>query len=141
MNKSMGVLMFVLALVIGLVPLFTDCQAYGRAITTAAGGKVAMKCHWTASAEIGLALPLALIGVFNFISKRKETLLALNLISLVLGALVIAFPTVLIGVCANAAMPCNMIEKPVLLLSGILVIGAGLTVLVNVRRLAGQAAA
>ncbi len=126
MNKTMGILMIALALVIAIVPLFTDCLANGRTLATADGRFVPMKCHWTAIAEIGLAIPLALIGVFNFTSKRKETLRSLNMISLTLGTLVILFPTVLIGVCANAMMPCNMIEKPTLILSGILVMAASL---------------
>ncbi len=37
MNKSMGILMIALALVIGIVPIFTDCLANGRSLTTAEG--------------------------------------------------------------------------------------------------------
>src|SRR5512143_2257450 len=126
MNKTMVVVLIVLALVIAIVPLFTDCLANGRSLTTADGRSVPMKCHWTAIAEIGLAVPLLLIGVFNLTSKRKETFSTLNVIGVALGALVVLFPTVLIGVCANAMMPCNMIEKPTLMLSGILIVGASL---------------
>src|SRR5512134_3329918 len=118
MNKTMGILMIVLALAIAIVPLFTDCLANGRSLTTADGRSVPMKCHWTALAEIGMAVPLAMVGVFNLTSKRKETFRNLNLMGLALGALVVLFPTVLIGVCANASMPCNLIEEPTLILSG-----------------------
>jgi hypothetical protein len=100
-----------------------------------------MKCHWTAIAEIGLAVPLALVGVFNLASKRKETFRTLNLIGSALGVLVILFPTVLIGVCANASMPCNMIEKPALILSGILVVGASLVTLSSSRNFVEPVAA
>jgi hypothetical protein len=141
MNKTMGILMIVLALVIAIVPIFTDCLANGRSLTTADGRSVPMKCHWTALAEIGLAVPLALVGVFNFTSKRKETFRTLNLVSLALGALVIAFPTFLIGVCANASMPCNLVELPVLIMSGILVMGASLVTLVTTRNFIEPAAA
>jgi hypothetical protein len=141
MNKTMGVLMIALALVIAIVPLFTDCLANGRTLTTADGRSVPMKCHWTAIAEIGLAVPLALVGVFTFISKRKETLRTHNLVSLALGALVILFPTVLIGVCANPSMPCNLVEKPVLLASGILVMAASLVTLVTSRNIVEPVAA
>ena len=134
MNKTMGILMIVLALAIAIVPIFTDCLANGRSLTTADGRSVPMKCHWTALAEIGLAVPLLLIGVFNLTSKRKETFSTLNVIGLALGALVVLFPTVLIGVCANAAMPCNLIEKPLLILSGILVMGASLVALASTRK-------
>jgi hypothetical protein len=141
MNKTMGSLLIVLALVIAIVPIFTDCLANGRALTTDTGMKVPMKCHWTAIAEIGMAIPLALVGLFNFTSKRKETFRTLNLIGLGLGALVIAFPTVLIGVCANKAMPCNLIELPTLILSGILVMGASLITLVTTNKLVEPVAA
>ena len=133
MNKTMGILMIVLALVIAIVPLFTDCLANGRTLTTADGRSVPMKCHWTALAEIGLAVPLAMVGIFNLTSKRRETFRTLNLIGLVLGTLVILFPAVLIGVCANRAMPCNMIEMPALILSGVLVMGASLIALMASR--------
>ncbi|RPI96478.1 MAG: DUF4418 family protein [Chloroflexi bacterium] len=141
MNKTMGILMIVLALVIAIVPIFTDCLANGRSLTTQDGRSVPMKCHWTAIAEIGLAVPLALVGVFNLTSKRKETFRTLNLIGLALGALVVLFPTVLIGVCANPSMPCNMIEKPTLILSGILVVGASLVTLASSRNFVEPVAA
>jgi hypothetical protein len=141
MNKTMGILMIALALVIAIVPIFTDCLANGRSLTTADGRSVPMKCHWTALAEIGLAIPLALVGILNFTSKRKETLRSLNLIGLALGALVILFPTVLIGVCANPMMECNMIEKPTLILSGIVVMGASLVTLGTSRNFIEPAAA
>lgn len=141
MNKTMGVLLVVLALVIAIVPLFTDCLANGRTLTTADGRSVPMKCHWTAIAEIGLAAPLAFVGVFNFTSKRRETFRTLNLIGLVLGALVILFPTTLIGVCANRSMPCNMIELPALILSGVLVMSSSLTTLLSSRNFIEPAAA
>jgi hypothetical protein len=141
MNKAMGILLIVLALVIAIVPVFTDCLANGRSLTTADGRSVPMKCHWTAIAEIGLAVPLALVGVFNLTSKRKETFSTLNVIGVALGALVVLFPTVLIGVCANAMMPCNMIEKPTLMLSGILIVGASLVALASSRKFIEPAAA
>lgn len=133
MNKTMGILLIVLALVIGIVPLFTDCLAHGRTLTTDTGMSIPMKCHWTALAEIGVAVPLALVGLFNITSKRKETLQTINTLGLALGVMTILFPTVLIGVCKNPDMPCHMIELPALILSGILVIVAGLVALVNSR--------
>lgn len=140
MNKIMGVTIVVLALAIGIVPLFTDCLSQGKMLTTAAGMTVPMKCHWTAIAEIGVAIPLGLIGIMNIFSKRKETLSALNLVGASLGALAILFPTVLIGVCSNAMMYCNMVEKPTLILGGTLAAAACLVTLVNSRRMLETAA-
>jgi hypothetical protein len=141
MNKTMGFLLIALALVIAIVPIFTDCLANGKTLATADGRSVPMKCHWTAIAEIGLAVPLLLVGIFDITSKRRETFRTLNLIGLALGALVVAFPTVLIGVCANKMMPCNMIELPTLILSGTLVMGASLITLITTRNFVEPVAA
>jgi hypothetical protein len=135
MKKITAGLIVVLALVIGIVPLFTDCLSQGRSLTTAEGKVVPMKCHWTALAEIGVAIPLGLVGFFEFFSKRKETVRLLGALGLVLGALVIAFPTVLIGTCANPAMPCNLVEKPVLLFAGMLALAASTVVLSQARKI------
>lgn len=126
MKKLMSVVIIAFALVIGIVPLFTDCLSQGRSLTTSTGMNVPMKCHWTALAEIGIAIPLGLVGFFNMTSKRKETLNTLSAFGVTLGALAILFPTVLIGVCANSMMMCRMIELPVLIFSGIVVIAASL---------------
>ena len=141
MNKAMGILIIVLALTIAIVPIFTDCLANGRSLTTDKGMSVPMKCHWTALAEIGLAVPLVLTGILNITSKRKETLRSLSLVNLVMGALVIMFPTILIGVCAMASMPCNLVEKPLLIMSGILIMGASLVTLFSSRNMIEPAAA
>ena len=140
MKKVNGVLLIVLALVIGIVPVLTDCLAHGKSLTTAEGKVVPMKCHWTAIAEIGVAIPLGLAGVLNITSKRKETMQALSGFGGTLGILALLFPTVLIGVCANAMMPCNMVEKPVLLMSGILVVAISAFNLFNSRKMVELAA-
>jgi hypothetical protein len=135
MKKITGALIVVLALVIGIAPLFTDCLAHGRSLTTTTGMSIPMKCHWTSLAEIGVAIPLLLMGIMTIFSKRKETSGTLGIFGVTLGALVIAFPTFLIGVCANPMMPCNMIEKPVLILSGILAMAVSGVVLFNSRKM------
>ena len=56
MNKAMGIGLILMALVIAIVPVFTDCQSQGRSLTTQDGKSVPMKCHWTGIAEIGVAL-------------------------------------------------------------------------------------
>src|SRR4030042_6212239 len=97
--KAIGSLLIVLALVAAVVPQFSDCESQGRALTLQNGKTVAMKCHWTSEASLAVALPLFLVGGLAYFGKRKETLRALGLLGLVLGAFLIALPTVLIGVC------------------------------------------
>ena len=136
MKKIMGGLTIILALVIGILPAFTDCLSQGRSLELADGKTVPMKCHWTGIAEIGVAIPLGLVGIFDIVSKRKETFTFLSSFGVVLGALAILFPTVLIGVCANPDMLCNMIMRPGLVLSGSLAIAASLVVFFSSRRIA-----
>lgn len=135
MKVIMGIVKIVLALGIGILPLFTDCQSQGRSLELANGKTVPMKCHWTGIAEIGVAIPLGLVGIFDIVSKRKETFNVLSTMGVVLGALVILFPTVLIGVCANPDMLCNMIMKPGLVLLGSLAILASLVVFISSRKM------
>ena len=119
-------LLIVLALVVGVVPAFTDCQSQGRALALANGNTVPMKCHWSGLAELSLAVPLGLVGVSTAFSKRKESRRMLAILGMLLGALVIAVPTVLIGVCANADMLCNSVMRPTLVLAGGLVMAISL---------------
>jgi hypothetical protein len=119
--KIAAALLVVIALAVAVVPMFTDCQSQGRAITLANGSTVAMKCHWSGVAELALAAPLLFVGLATFVSKRKETRRVLAMLGLVIGAMVVAVPTVLVGVCASADMLCNSIMRPTLVLAGILV--------------------
>ena len=129
--KVIAALLIVLSLLIGIVPQFTDCQAQGRELTLANGRNIPMKCHWTARAELGTALPILGVGVLLFAAKRKETLRALGVVGALLGILVILLPTVLIGVCGSPDMICNAFMDPFLVLSGSLVIVLSLVVAVR----------
>jgi hypothetical protein len=115
-------LIVILALLIGILPLFTDCQSQGRSITLSDGRQIPMKCHWTGRGELVLAVPLLAVGILLGFSRRKETRIALGILGTILGVLVIALPTVLIGVCASAEMLCNSVMKPALILMGSLVV-------------------
>ena len=133
MNKVMGSLIILLALVIAIVPAFTDCLSQGRALTTQDGKTVPMKCHWTGVAELGVAIPLGLIGIFSFRKQRKDTTRSLAAVGAACGLLAVLFPTALIGTCAMPTMICNLIMKPTLIASGILIIAASIVLFVNAR--------
>ena len=92
-----------------------------------------MKCHWTGIAEIAAAIPLALAGVYALRSRRKETTRFAAIIGVVSGLIAILLPTVLIGVCGNPMMVCNLVMRPILLASGILAIVAGIALFVIAR--------
>jgi hypothetical protein len=132
--KTIGAFLILMALIAGVVPLFTDCQAQGKAMTLANGRTVPMKCHWTALAEIAMAAPLLVVGGLMAFNRRRETLRALSILGIVLGIFVILLPTNLIGVCMGAEMLCNMIMKPTLVLTGALITSASLVALMILRR-------
>ena len=140
MFKIAAAIIVVLALVIGIVPQFTDCQSQGRALTLQNGKTVPMKCHWTAISEIGMAVPLFGLGAVMGVSKRKESRRILAGLGTLLGIFVILLPTQLIGVCANADMLCNSVMKPTLIFSGILIIAISLVTLVISERRPEQTA-
>lgn len=126
--RVLAVFIVILAVLISVVPQFTDCQSQGRALTLESGQKVPMKCHWTARAELVVGIPLFATGAMLFFSQRKETKLVLGILGLILGVLVILLPTGLIGVCMNAEMLCNSVMKPFLILMGSLVIAVSLAI-------------
>ena len=130
--KLAGVLLIILALAIGIVPQIYECQAQGRAPLKLENGKtVPMKCHWTAEAEIAVAVPLALVGVMTIASKRKESHQVLSILGVTLGLFTILLPTALIGVCMSNEMLCNSLMKPTLIFSGLVAMGISGFVLVR----------
>ena len=123
--KTAAVIIILLAVVVGVVPQLTDCQSQGRSIELPGGRSLPMKCHWTARAEIALAVPLLLCGVSLLVSRRKESRRQQAVLMTALGLSVAMVPTVLIGVCAKPDMACYALMKPTLTLAGILVAALG----------------
>jgi hypothetical protein len=128
--KPIAVLIIAMALLAGIVPHFTDCQSQGKAIELPNGKTLPMKCHWTTQAELTLAVPLALCGVFLGFRPANERRSELAMLTIVLGSFIALVPTVLIGVCAKSDMLCSAVMRPTLLVSGILAAGAGLFYLI-----------
>ena len=118
----------ILAILVAVVPIFSDCHSAGRMLTLADGREIDMKCHWTGRAELGLGLPILTVGLLMGFSRRKESLRGLGLVGIALGIVVILLPTVLIGVCGNPDMPCHAIMRAALILMGVLLVGISLAV-------------
>jgi hypothetical protein len=128
--KVAATLLIILAVLIAIVPIFSDCVSAGRMLTLADGREIPMKCHWTGRAELGVGLPLLAVGLTMFFSRRRESKRNLGLVGATLGIVTILLPTVLIGVCGSPDMPCHSIMSPALILMGILVMGISLVVTV-----------
>ncbi len=124
--KTLGVLIMVLAVLIGVVPQFFNCLHDGKMVTLATGAKIPMKCFWTAMAAIATAVPLFGVGLLQLFSRQKETRRSLGMLGGLLGAVAVALPTVLIGVCNHPDASCNLVMQPAMIFLGVLVIALSL---------------
>lgn len=128
--RVIGASVVVGAVVLAVLPFLAQCTA---GITLADGKTVPMKCHWTAMAAIATAIPLGLVGLSTFVGRRNETLRVLGLLTAGLGSMAVLLPTVLIGVCANPDHTCNILMRPAMVLTGVLMVAAGVTLFVLTR--------
>jgi hypothetical protein len=90
----------------------------GHGVATAFGGSVPMKCFWTARAELGVGALTAFGGLAYCLCRDTAVRLGIAAMSAAAGLLAVAFPTLLIGVCARETMPCRTGALPGLVLAG-----------------------
>ncbi len=132
MFKVLGVVLVVVAIAIAVVPQFTDCQSQGLQITLANGKTTPMKCHWTGVAEMGMAIPLAGVGIMMAINRRKEASTYLGITGIVIAGVMLGLPTGLIGVCAAPTHTCVTLMKPALIgLGSLAVAGSALGIVMS----------
>lgn len=117
-KKVLGIALVVVALLVAIVPFFTNCSAQGLFIQTMDGRQIDMKCFWTSRASIAVGIPLAIVGILVVVSKAKESRRLLGIIGAVLSIAVVALPTELIGVCKMDKL-CLNVMKPSLILLGV----------------------
>ncbi len=85
-----------------------------------ASSTMVMKCHWTARAELGIGILIAILGSLLIVFKSKQLQLGLNISIGLNGILAFLIPTVLIGVCESTHMACRTLTLPALsVISGI----------------------
>ena len=117
MNKTKitGIVIALLGLLTALIPtvIFKVCAAMD--------GKF-MKCHWTSQVEVALGIAVLVLGLLIVLAKENAASSAYAAASAINGVLVILIPTVVIGVCGSADMPCNSGTKPALIIAGALII-------------------
>jgi len=133
--RVLAVLIMILAILIGVVPQFFNCQYDGKTLVLANGREVPMKCYWTARAALIIAVPLLAVGFMMAFTRRVQTVRVLGVLGAILGVMAILLPTLLIGVCQHTGASCSLVMKPALILAGILVIVVSLaSVAVSGRR-------
>lgn len=122
-----GGLLVLLGILIILTPwiIFPVCEMEGSYVVTAAGMKLPMTCGWAARAESGVGALIVVAGGLLIARSSPETRQAVGIFSMVTGALVVLFPTFLIGMCKVATHPCRMTTLPALEVLGVIVIIIG----------------
>ena len=121
MFKYFGIALVCLAIALAFIPQMTDCQSQGDYATLANGTSISMKCHWTATAQTSVAIPIGMVGLAIALPRRKNYLWVPSLMGGILGIMPILLTTTLIGTCANSAHVCNTLMKPLIIIMGGLV--------------------
>lgn len=96
-------------------------QTIFKVCTTKPGGSF-MKCHWTAQAEIGVGLLIAVLGVLLLVFSSHPVRLGLSLGVTLAGILAVLFPYVLIGGCPMETMECQRVAFPAITVIAVLTI-------------------
>jgi hypothetical protein len=77
-----------------------------------------MKCHWTAQAELGIGVIVALLGVALILVSANQIRIGISTGTALLAALEILIPNKLIGVCGGEHMQCHALTLPALTVLG-----------------------
>ncbi|MBS7576717.1 MULTISPECIES: DUF4418 family protein [unclassified Enterococcus] len=114
-RKIISILIILIGLLVAIGPqfIFPVCKVTSEMV---------MRCHYTAMMSIGLGIALAIIAILIFLGKSVPYIKALYLTAGIFGALIIATPTILIGVCDSPMMHCHTMTRPILILLGVLTI-------------------
>ena len=120
-----GIIFIIAGALLALVPIILLPVCEGT-IATASGGSVPMKCFWTARTELGAGALVAFGGILYCVFRNAGIRFGIAIMTAGAALLAMAFPTVLIGVCASETMPCRMGTLPAIVLFGALVLVAAL---------------
>jgi len=84
-------------------------------------------CHGTLKAVTALGGVAVLAGIVPLLLPRRQAVFASSVVSLLIAALVILFPSVITGICSMPTMPCRLGTLPALVTAGIIMGIAGIT--------------
>ncbi|KAA8820630.1 DUF4418 domain-containing protein [Bifidobacterium rousetti] len=90
-------------------------------------------CHYSQQAATGIGVAILALGVIAlFVDGR--TRIGLNIAVIVDALLLLAVPTILIGICPGAMMHCRMVMLPTLIVLGVLeIVAAAIAVWLDAR--------
>ncbi|MDR1884704.1 MAG: DUF4418 family protein [Synergistaceae bacterium] len=72
----------------------------------------ATNCLWTARAELGIGIVIALLGAAYILSREVPLLAGLSLSLVLNGALAFLIPNILMGMCEHPHMDCRLVTLP-----------------------------
>ena len=107
--------------------LLPPCHAM---LILVSGAQVPMKGHWSSQMIAGLGMLIACEGILLGVMQQVAARQTLGIVVTLTAVLTMAVPTVLIGVCDVAVMPCRAGMLPATLIIGVLIglVGIGNTV-------------
>ena len=126
--KGIGAFLILLGILIAISSWYITpvCEVQGMYVTTQSGSKLPMTCGFTARAEIGIGALIVLSGVVLLARQTWETRQTTGIFVMGLGAVAIALPTVIIGMCKVADHICRLMTQPTLEILGAIVFIVGL---------------
>jgi len=115
---ALGVLIALISIVI--FPVCTD------RIGLMNGKTIFMKCHWTAMAELLVGILIVFDGIMIIAFNKRETRIALSILSFLFGLIALIIPTVAIGMCETATMACRVGTEPALIVVSVITMVVGI---------------
>ena len=125
-NKpTAGIAAIVLGVLVTLIPIaiFPVCIDM---IELMNGKALFMKCHWTAIAELLVGILIIFDGILIIGFKKRETRIALSIMSFLFGLTVLLIPTAVIGMCETATMACRVGTEPALIVVSVITMVVGI---------------
>jgi len=134
----LGIALAALGALVAVTPWYLApvCEVDGLYAYTKTGTQLVMPCGYSARAETFVVAPLTILaGLAIMFSSTMETRRIVGFFGAGLGALALALPTFITGVCKNPTHGCVVETRPALILLGAATVG--LSLLVMVRRIYG----
>ena len=104
-------IIYALALTVGPNTLYPGCAA-----------EKMMKCTQSLNVLFWIGIVLGIIGIVNFFIKADIYRIVASVVGIIAGVFAFLIPTVIIGACSMATMPCRALTLPVIyVLSGIFI--------------------